>query len=90
MLRLYVTGATPRSAQAIANIKAICEEYLQGRYTLEVIDVYQQPAMAEGEQIVVMPTLVKTQPLPLRKLVGGMTDTRRVLSGLNLYSSKYA
>ncbi len=84
VLRLYVAGATPRSTQAIASIKALCEEHLQGRYELEVIDIYQQPALAQGEQIIAVPTLIKHLPPPLRKLVGDMSNEERVLFGLDL------
>jgi circadian clock protein KaiB len=84
VLRLYVAGATPRSTQAIRNIKKICEEYLKGRYELEVIDIYQQPVLAKGEQIIAAPTLVKKLPLPLRKFIGSMRDLDRILVGLDL------
>ena len=84
LLRLFVTGMTPRSTQAIARIKAICEEYLGGRYDLEVIDIYQQPAVAKQEQIIATPTLIKKLPPPLRRLVGDLSDKRRVLLGLNI------
>ena len=84
ILRLYVAGRTPKSVLAIANIKKICEENLQGRYELEVIDLYQQPTLAEGEQIVAVPTLIKKLPLPLRRIIGDMSDTERVLVGLDL------
>lgn len=83
-LRLYVTGNTPKSNRAIANIKRICEEHLLGRYSLEVIDIYQQPVLAKGEQIIAAPTLVKKLPLPLRKFIGDMTNTERILLGLDL------
>jgi circadian clock protein KaiB len=83
-LRLYVTGMTPRSTDAIARIKAICEEYLEGRYELEVIDIYQQPEAARGEQIVATPTLIKKLPPPLRRLVGDLSDKQRVLLGLDI------
>ena len=83
-LRLFVTGTTPRSARAIRNIRAICEENLPGRYTLEVIDIYQHPAAVKAEQIVVTPTLVKQLPLPTRKLIGDLSDTERVLAGLDI------
>jgi circadian clock protein KaiB len=75
---------TPKSTRAITNIKAICEEYLRGRYALEVVDVYQQPRLAQGEQILAIPTLVKKLPLPLRTLVGDLSNTERVLLGLDL------
>lgn len=84
LLRLYVTGATPKSLQAIEHIKAICEEHLQGRYRLEVVDVYQQPVLARGEQIIAAPTLIKYLPLPLRKFIGDMTNSERILLGLDL------
>ena len=84
LLKLYVLGATPNSQRAIKNIKDICEQHLQGRYTLKVIDLYQQPQLAEGEQIVATPTLVKKLPLPLRRILGDLSNTERVLVGLNL------
>lgn len=84
LLRLYVTGATAKSLRAINNIKRICEEHLHGRYRLEVIDVYQQPVLAKGEQIVAAPTLIKHLPAPLRKFIGDMSDTERILLGLDL------
>jgi circadian clock protein KaiB len=84
VLRLYVTGMTQRSTEAIATIKAICEEHLAGRYDLEVIDIYQKPALAKGEQIIAVPTLVRRLPLPLRRLIGNMSDKERVLLGLDL------
>lgn len=84
LLRLYITGATPKSLRAIENLKAICETHLKGRYTLEVIDVYQQPVLAKGEQIVAAPTLIKFLPAPLRKFIGTMADSDRVLLGLDL------
>ncbi len=87
LLRLYVTGATPRSVAAIKNIKEICEEHLKGRYTLEVVDVYQQPVLAKGEQIIAAPTLVKHLPKPLRRLIGDMANTDRILLGLDLRPS---
>jgi circadian clock protein KaiB len=84
VLRLYVAGTTPRSLLAITNIKKICEEYLRGRYDLEVVDVYQQPTLAKGEQIIAAPTLIKKLPLPLRKFIGDMADQERILVGLDL------
>jgi circadian clock protein KaiB len=83
-LRLYVTGTTRRSAQAIVNIQKICEEHLKGRYELEVIDIYQQPALAVGEQIIAAPTLIKQLPLPPRRFIGDMSNTERLLVGLDL------
>jgi circadian clock protein KaiB len=84
VLRLYVAGVTPRSTEAILNIKSICEEHLKGRYELEVIDIYQQPVLAKGEQIIAAPTLVKKLPLPLRRFIGSMADVDRILVGLDL------
>lgn len=83
-LRLYVTGATPQSIKAVTNIKKICEEYLKNRHTLEIIDIYQQPKFAEVDQIIAAPTLVKRLPFPLKRLVGDMSDKKRVLHGLDL------
>lgn len=84
ILRLYVTGKTPNSLRAIASLKEICEEYLPGHYQLQVIDIYQQPALAEGDQIVATPTLIKKLPAPLRRLIGDMSNRERVLVGLDL------
>ena len=84
ILRLYITGMTPKSTQAIANVRKLCEEYLDGRYELKVIDIYQQPKLATGEQILATPTLIKKLPLPLRKLIGDMSDTERFLVGIDL------
>jgi circadian clock protein KaiB len=84
VLRLYVAGLTPRSTQAIQNIRKICEEHLSGRYNLEVIDIYQQPVLAEGEQIIAAPTLIKKLPLPLRRFIGDMSRTEKILLGLDL------
>lgn len=84
VLRLYVTGMTPRSTQAVATIKSVCEEHLAGRYDLEVIDIYQNPVLARDEQIIAAPTLVKKLPAPLRRLIGDLSDTERVLLGLDL------
>jgi circadian clock protein KaiB len=84
VLRLYVAGTTSRSIRAVANIKEICESSLKNRYDLEVIDIYQQPVLLKGEQIIAAPTLVKQLPLPLRKFIGNMSDTERILVGLDL------
>jgi circadian clock protein KaiB len=84
LLRLFVTGTTPRSARAIQNIRAICEAYLPSRYDLEVIDIYQHPEHVKAEQIVVTPTLVRHSPHPVRKLIGDLSDTERVLAGLDI------
>ena len=77
---------TPRSTQAIRNLQAICDEYLEGRYDLDVIDIYQQPVLAKGEQIVAAPTLIRKLPLPMRRLVGDMSKREHVLMGLDLVS----
>jgi circadian clock protein KaiB len=87
VLRLYIAGTTPRSTRAVANIREICERNLGGRYDLEVIDIYQNPSLAKGEQIVAAPTLVKKLPLPLRRFIGDLSDTERVLVGMDLTSS---
>jgi circadian clock protein KaiB len=84
VLRLYVTGMTPRSTRAIQNVRKICQEHLEGRYDLEVIDVYQQPTLAKDEQIIAAPTLIKKLPLPLRRVIGDMSNMERVLLGLDL------
>lgn len=84
ILKLYVAGQTPKSVNAITNIKKICEENLHGRYELDVIDLYQQPQLAQGEQIIAVPTLIKKLPPPLRRIIGDMSDTERVLVGLDL------
>src|ERR1700761_5935439 len=83
-LRLFVTGASPNSARAIANVKEICEKHLKGNYELEIIDVYQQPLIAESEQIIALPMLVRKFPTPERRLIGDMSDRGKVLRGLNL------
>jgi len=83
-LRLYVTGGTLSSLRAIARVREVCEELLPGRYQLQVIDIYQQPALAEGDHILVAPTLVRKAPGPLRKLIGNLADRERLLAGLGL------
>ena len=84
VLRLYVTGTTPNSMRAIVNIRKICEKYLQGRYELEVVDISQNPTLAEREQIIAAPTLIRRLPLPLRRFIGDMSQTERILLGLDL------
>jgi circadian clock protein KaiB len=88
VLRLYITGMTPRSTQAIQNIKKICDTELHDRYDLEVIDIYQRPVLTEGEQIIATPMLIKKLPLPIRRFVGDMSDTERIVLGLDLKSKK--
>ncbi|WP_428328926.1 circadian clock KaiB family protein [Mucilaginibacter sp.] len=83
-LRLFVTGATPNSTRAVTNLKELCEKHLKGRYELEVIDIYQQPLMAESEQIIALPLLIRKFPLPERRMIGDMSNTEKVLRGLNL------
>jgi circadian clock protein KaiB len=83
-LRLYVTGASPNSSRAIANLKEVCEKYLKDNYKLEIIDVYQQPTIAESEQIIALPLLIKRSPSPERRLIGDMSDTEKVLRGLGI------
>jgi len=85
VLRLFVTGSTAKSSKAIRTIRGLCEEHLHGRYDLEVVDIYQQPAMASGQQIVAAPTLIKRLPEPLRKIVGDLSNVERVLTGLNVF-----
>jgi len=87
VLRLYVTGSTPHSTRAIVNIRKICEEHLQGRYLLEVVDISRHATLAKGEQIIAAPTLIKLLPLPLRRFIGDMSQTERILLGLDLRTS---
>lgn len=84
VLRLYVAGQTPRSLRAVANTQKLCADDLHGIYRLEVIDLYQQPQLAQGEQIVALPALIKRLPPPARMVIGDMSDTIKVLAGLNL------
>jgi len=84
VLRLYITGTTSQSTRAILNIRKICEEHLEGRYELEVVDISEHPALAIGEQIIAAPTLIKELPLPLRRFIGDMSLTERILLGLGL------
>lgn len=83
-LRLYVAGQTPKSLAAIANLKRICEEHLAGRYTIDVIDLVVTPQLAAGDQIVALPTLVRHLPPPLKRIIGNLSDTERVLVGLDI------
>lgn len=84
LLRLYVAGQTPRSAGALSNLKRICEDNLQGRYQLEVIDLLQNPGLASGDQILAVPTLVRRLPHPIKKIIGDLSNRERVLVGLDL------
>lgn len=87
ILRLYVTGGTLSSLRAIARVREVCEECLPGRYQLQVIDIYQQPALAGGDQITAAPTLVRRAPGPLRKLIGDLSNRERILAGLELQAA---
>jgi circadian clock protein KaiB len=84
VLRLYITGSTAKSVRAVENVRWLCDEHLAGDYDLEVVDVYQQPELAAREQLFAAPTLIKKLPLPLRRLVGDMSNHERVLAGLDL------
>jgi circadian clock protein KaiB len=83
-LRLYVAGQTPKSLAAIANLKNVCEEHLAGRYTIEVIDLVKNPQLAAGDQILAVPTLVRRLPEPLKRIIGDLSDSERVLVGLDI------
>ena len=84
ILRLYVAGQTPKSMVAFANLKRLCEEHLRGKYEIEVIDLLENPQLARGDQILALPTLVRKLPLPVRKIIGDLSNTERVLVGLDL------
>ena len=84
VLQLFITGATPNSVRAVTNVKEICEEHLQGKYSLEIVDVYQQAEIAEKEQLIALPLLIKKCPLPERRMIGDLSDTGKVLKGLGL------
>jgi circadian clock protein KaiB len=83
-LRLYVAGQTPKSIAAFANLKRICEQHLKGRYTLEVIDLVKNPHLAQGDQILALPTLVRKIPVPIKKIIGDLSNTERVLIGFDI------
>ncbi len=89
-LRLYVAGQTPRAITAFANLKKICEEHLKSKYRIEVIDLLKNPQLAKGDQILAVPTLVRKLPVPVRKIIGDLSNTERVLVGLDLRPSKPA
>jgi circadian clock protein KaiB len=84
VLRLFITGATPNSIRALTNIKQICEEHLKGRYELEIVDVYKQLDIAEKEQLIALPLLIKKQPLPEKRMIGDLSDIQKVLHGLGI------
>jgi len=88
VLRLYVAGQTPKSMTALANLKKICEEYLEGRYQIQVVDLLVNPQLASGDQILAVPTLVRRLPEPIRKIIGDLSNTERVLIGLDLVPLK--
>ena len=84
VLRLFIAGMTSRAGRAIESVRAMCNEHLAGRYDLEVIDIYQQPGLAKGEQIIAAPTLIKKLPLPFRRIIGDMSNNERLLTGLDI------
>lgn len=84
VFRLYVAGSTQKSANTILKLRQVCEEYLKGRYELEVVDIYQQPSVAKTDEVIATPTLVKRLPLPIRRIIGDLTEKDRILVGLNL------
>jgi circadian clock protein KaiB len=88
VLRLYVAGQTPKSMTALANLKKICEDYLEGRYQIQVVDLLKNPQLASGDQILAVPTLVRRLPEPIRKIIGDLSNTERVLIGLDLVPLK--
>ncbi len=87
-LRLYVAGTTPKSLEAFSNLKKICEEHLAGKYHIEVVDLMENPRLAQGDQILALPTLVRKLPPPIKKIIGDLSNTERVLVGLNLRQIK--
>ena len=88
ILRLYVAGQTPKAITAFTNLKKICEEQLEGKYSIEVIDLLENPQLANEYQIVALPTLIRKLPVPVRKIIGDLSDTERVLIGLDLLEAK--
>jgi len=88
-LKLYIAGKTPKSLTALNNLKRYCEEHLQGKYRLEIIDLLQKPQLAEGDQIFAVPTLVRKVPVPIRKIIGDLSDEEKVLVGLNIVPVKH-
>jgi circadian clock protein KaiB len=87
-LRLYITGTTERSNEAVANIRQLCDKYLPGRYDLEVVDIYQQPGKAAAAQIIAAPTLIKQLPAPIKRLIGNLSDPDKIIVGLDLKKQK--
>ena len=90
VLRLYVSGMTPKSINAIENVRKLCEQYLLGRYELDIVDIYQQPDVAKTEQLIAAPTLIKKLPLPLRRFIGDMSNKDKILVGLDIVPEKIA
>jgi circadian clock protein KaiB len=88
ILKLYITDMTPRSAKALENLKKLCEEYVPGQYTIEIIDLLKNPQLGEGDQIIAVPTLVRKLPEPMRRLIGDLSDREKVLVGLNIIPTK--
>lgn len=86
VLKLFITGATPNSTRAVENLTQICEDHIKGKYSLEIIDVYQQQAVAEEEQLIALPFLIKKFPLPERRMIGDLSDKAKVLKGLGIIS----
>ncbi|MFZ0388817.1 MAG: circadian clock KaiB family protein [Calditrichia bacterium] len=86
VLKLFVSGITPRSMKALDNIKKICADHLEGRYHLEIVDIYQHPDQARKENVIAIPTLIRVQPAPRKKFIGDLSDTVRVLDGLEIYT----
>lgn len=89
ILKLYITGASANSTKAVSNLKNICEQYLKGRYTLDIIDIHQQPKLAKEAQVIALPLLIKHAPLPVKRLIGSMSDTSHVLKGLAIEDDNY-
>ena len=87
-LRLYTAGHTPKSVLAVANLKRICDEYLHGRYEIEIVDLFENPQLAQGDQILAVPTLVRRLPEPIKKIIGDLSNTERVLVGLDLWERR--
>ena len=89
-LKLYVAGQTPKAVRAFSNLRKICEEHLQGRYSIEVIDLVENPALGRGDQILALPTLVRRLPAPIKKIIGDLSNTERVLVGLDLRPRRHS
>jgi len=89
-LRLYVAGQTPKAVRAFANLRKICDEYLEGRYSIEVIDLVENPQLGRGDQILALPTLVRQLPTPIKKIIGDLSNTERVLVGLDLRPRRHS